>query len=499
KSLIFYADTGTIDFQVINNNQAAEGESAITIVVTFKDSRGNPIPDAEVKFIDDSPTVEISGGTTNALGEFRTIVKSTIPAKINVTPVVKDILGVQKTITFIPMGTAVKDLTVTVVRNNQPATGTAKIQIDTVIRDNNGQPVKDVPLIVQLPAGSAAIANPSQGKSDENGYFTTSLTSTVAGDVEVTIAVEGSAVASQSKVVTFLATSAVTPTTIELHVFNALQPADDVSAITLVAIPRDAKNAPIADVEVELISDSTTAKIANTKGKTNALGEFRTTVTNSVAEIFNVTPVVVGSIKGSPTSVTFLPIGMEVNDLSVSLVQNNKLADGQDGVNINVVTRDQNGRTVSGVPIVVQIATGEVAIATPSHGNTDDNGVFNTTITSTVAGDVEVTIAIEGTIIAPQSKVVTFRATSAVTPTSVELQVLNAPQPADDVSAITLVAIPRDANNAPIAGVEVELISDSTTAKIAQTKEKTNALGEFRTTVTNSVPETFNVTPVVGG
>jgi adhesin/invasin len=499
KSLIFYADTGTIDFQVNNNNQAADGESAITLVVTFKDSRGNPIPDAEVKFIDDSPTVEISGGTTNALGEFRTIVKSTIPEKINVTPVVKELLGVQKTITFIPMGTAVKDLTVTVVRNNQQATGTETIQIDTVIRDNNGQPVKDVPLIVQLPAGSAAIANPSQGKSDENGYFTTSITSTVAGDVEVTIAVEGSAVASQSKVVTFLAASAVTPTTIELHVFNALQPADNVSAITLVAIPRDAKNAPIADVEIELISDSTTATFANTKGKTNALGEFRTTVTNSVAEIFHVTPVVVGSIKGSPTVVTFLPLGMEVNDLSVSIVENNKLADGQDGVNINVITRDQNGQTVSGVPIVVQIATGEVAIATPSHGNTDDNGVFNTTITSTVAGDVEVTIAIEGTAIVPQSKVVTFLATSAVTPTSVELQVLNAPQPADDVSAITLVAIPRDAKNVPIAGVEVELISDSTTANIAQTKEKTNALGEFRTTVTNSVPETFNVTPVVAG
>ena len=83
---------------MINNNQAADGESAITLVVTFKDASGNPIPDAEVKFIDDSPTVEISGGTTNALGEFRTTVKSTVPEKINVTPVVKDILGEHRTI-----------------------------------------------------------------------------------------------------------------------------------------------------------------------------------------------------------------------------------------------------------------------------------------------------------------------------------------------------------------------------------------------------------------
>ena len=508
-SLTFYADTGTIDFQVINNNQAADGESAITLVVTFKDASGNPIPDAEVKFIDDSPTVEISGGTTNALGEFRTIVKSTVPEKINVTPVVKDILGEQKSLTFVPMGTAVKDLTVTVVNNNLQATGAETIQIDTVIRDNNGQPVKDAPLIVQLPAGSAAIANPSQGKSDENGYFTTNITSTVAGDVDVTIAVEGSAVDSQSKVVTFLAASAVTPTTIELQVLNAPQAADDVSAITLVAIPRDANNAPIAGVEVELISDSMTAQIAKTKDNTNALGEFRTTVTNSVVETFNVTPVVVGGIKGSPIPVTFTLIGEEVIELNVSLVENNKLANGQDGININVITRDKNGQTVSGVPIVLQFASGEVAIANPSHGNTDDNGVFNTTITSTEAGEIKVTVSIAGGVAAAPLSLHFLAAQTGVSVETVELIAKNAPQPADGQSTITLIVIPRDAKYAPVAGVNVELIKEATEffdqIIIAQETGTTNALGEFSTTVktTKDLTEILtkelvvNITPVV--
>ncbi len=502
-------DSGTIAFQVLNNNQAADGESAITLLVIFKDASGNPIRDAEVKFIDDSPTVEISGGTTNALGEFRTTVKSTVPEKINVTPVVKDILGEQKTITFIPIGTAVKDLTVTVVNNNRQATGTETIQIDTVIRDNNGQPVKDVPLIVQLPAGSAAIANPSQGKSDENGYFTTNITSTVAGDVDVTIAVEGSAVDSQSKIVTFLAASAVTPTTIELQVLNAPQAADDVSAITLVAIPRDVNNAPIADVEVELISDSTTAKLAKTKDKTNALGEFRTTVTNSVAETFNVTPVVVGGIKGSPIPVTFTLIGEAVIDLNVSLVENNKLANGQDGININVITRDNNGQTVSGVPIVLQFASGEVAIANPSHGNTDENGVFNTTITSTEAGEVKVTVSIAGGVTAAPLSLHFLAAQTGASVETVELIAKNAPQPADGQSTITLVVIPRDAKNVPVAGVNVELIKEATEffdqITIAEYTGTTNALGEFSTTVktTKDLTEILtkelvvNVTPVV--
>jgi len=68
-------DSGAIDFQVINAQQPADGNSVITLVVTFSDASGNPIPNAEVKFIDDSTNIDIAGGNTNALGEFRTTVR----------------------------------------------------------------------------------------------------------------------------------------------------------------------------------------------------------------------------------------------------------------------------------------------------------------------------------------------------------------------------------------------------------------------------------------
>jgi adhesin/invasin len=112
---------------------------------------------------------------------------------------------------------------------------------------------------------------------------------------------------------------------------------------------------------------------------------------------------------------------------------------------------------------------------------------------------VSVTVVVEGAPIAPKTEVVTFIAASAVTPATVELQVLNAPQPANSEAAITLVVIPRDVSGTPIAGVGIELNHDSTTAQINEVSGTTNLLGEFRTTVTNNIVEIVNITPFADG
>jgi adhesin/invasin len=509
KSMTFRANavTGvtpaTVELQVINAPKPADGISAITLVAIPRDEKNAPIADVEVQLISDSTTVQFdpekgNTGNTNALGEFRTTVTNTVAETFRVTPVADNVKGSRTAVTFFPVGVDVRDFRVTVVDNNQPADGTTAIKINVITRNASGGTVKEVPLVVQIPSGEAAVAKPSRGKTDEDGAFTTEITSTEAGELLVTIAIEGSSITAKPVKVKFLAATAVTPTKIDLQVINAPKPADGVSAITLVAIPRDANNVPIAEVEVELISDSATAQIAIPKGNTNALGEFRTTVTNTIAETFNVTAVV-GVVKGSRTAITFLPVGIDVSDLQAIVVNNNQPADGTTAITVQVIAKDGNGGTVSKVPLVVRIPSGEAAVAKPSRGETDEDGSFTTEITSTEAGEVSVTIAIQGTNITAKPVNVKFLAASAVTPATVELQVLKAPQPANGVAAITLVAIPRDANNVPIAEVEVELISDSTTAEIAIPKGNTNALGEFRTTVINSVAETFNVTAVADG
>lgn len=70
---------------------------------------------------------------------------------------------------------------------------------------------------------------------------------------------------------------------------------------------------------MELISDFPNADIAVSSGGgvTNALGEFRTTVTSTVAGTFTVTPIVEG-IVGTPISLTFVPFELSVSELNVN-------------------------------------------------------------------------------------------------------------------------------------------------------------------------------------
>ncbi len=606
----------TIETRLEPPSQPADGKSAITLVVIPRDSQGTPMSGLTINLITESLTVQgDSSGLTNDLGEARFPFTNTVAETVKITPVAKSspeapgLVGAPVFLSFVPLVSNATELVATVVNDRQVATGKDEdaIQINVIARDLTGHTLPGVPIVVQLPGGSTAIAKPFQGETAaDNGVFTTQLTSSVAGEVLVTITVKDTNVLRQVVATFTTEEKGVQPTTVEItEVRNTPQPADGKSPITVVVIPRSQDGAPIPGVNVEFVTDSNqltiepgvtnalgqyqatvTSETAGTfaitpvawqegqtkivgqpssitflpigsavveitevrnapqpadgksaitivvtprgqdgqpmpginidfavdpnqltmvGGKTNALGQYQTVVTSNTPGTFTITPIAwadgqeATKTVGKATSITFLPIGSAVADLTVTVVNDKQPATGKDenAIQIDVVARDSGGRPVAGVPIVVQLPTGAVAVAKVSDpAITDSNGYFSTQITSTEAGEVAVTIAIKDTPISRPPVIITFVAQAGITPTVVELLILNAPQPADDKSAITLVVIPRDAKGMPVAGVPISLIHDSNTAKFASESGMTNALGEFRTTVTNTVAETFNITPV---
>jgi adhesin/invasin len=488
-------DSGTIDLRVENDGQAADGESAISLIVTFRDASSNAVPDADVQLISDSSRVEIKGGKTNALGEFRTTVTATVPESINVTPVVKEIVGNQKTITFGPVDK--NRIQLDIPNKEQPADGESAIVLIVTFRDAIGNTVPDAD--VQFIDDSVNL-DISGGKTNALGEFRTTVTSTIEEQITVTPVVNG--FVGQSDVITF---RKVDSGNIDLQIQNDGQPADGTSPITLIVTFRDAGGQGIANAAVEFTDDSVNIDIAG--GQTNALGEFRTTVSSSIAETINVTPIVKG-IVGTAKTITFVQLGLPVVDFKPTIVNNNQPADGTTGVTVSVVARDNGGRAMSNVPVVVQLPTGSSAIANPAQGNTLEDGTFTTTITSPMAGEVAVTLSVDGTDISSVPVLVNF-VTGGLPDTvnSVELLVENAPQPANGTSKITLITIPRDSRNTPVPGVEIQLIPDRDDIAIAEATGTTNALGEFRTTattatdLTETLTETLvvNVTPVAQG
>lgn len=505
----------TIETRVVGTlSQVADGKAQIILVVTPKNGN-NPMPGIDVDLISDSNTAVIDPKPpqkTNALGEVRFAISDTVAHAVTVTPVAEGFNGTPTTLTFTPLGGNVTDLVVTPLNDEVPANGKDTIDINVVARDAQGQTVPNIPIVVQLPQkDSAAVVSPFSGTTDaQTGVFSTKITSSIAGEVPINFSIENTTIARQVIVKFVPAKQTITPTTVEIvEVRNAPQSADEKSEITLKVIPRSPTGEPIPDINIELVSDPQPEKlvIKDPTGKSNALGEYQTTVTSGVAGTFNITPVAWKEggekITGKPTAITFTPIGVQVADLTVTVVGDKKPATGkeEDAIQLDVVVRDSGGRPVAGVPIVVQLPTGTVAVAkSASEGDiTNASGLFSTKITSTKAGKVVVTVAIKDTSIVHPPIDITFVEPAGTTPTTVELLVFNAPQPADDKSQVILEVTTTDAKGTAIAGVKIELIHDSSTAKLDKATGETNALGKFRTTVTNTVAETFKVTPIAAG
>jgi adhesin/invasin len=500
------------------------GKNTISLIASVRDGNGTPMAGVKVRVAATSNSAVFDVGTqeTNNGGTAIFKVSNTIAGSFSVTAtawvedrkgqVVGTPISSSQTVSFYTTATtviAVSQLTVRALNDKQPAStaGDKPIKLEVVALDSRGRAIKDAPIIVQM-ASSVAIASPPNGKTDDKGYFSTNITSTEAGTVPVTVAVEGTATTS-SLTITFIAVEVtggeVKPESVKLEILNDSQPADGTSKVTLIVTPKDVKGTPMAGVDITLISNSDTAKLASNSGKTNALGEFRTTVTDSVAETITVTAVATNNNTAKDTkAITFIPAGSGVTDLLVNIVNNNAPATGKDtdAVELDIIARDAKGRPVAGAPISVQLNKGSPAVVHSDKQVTDNNGLFVTKITSTVAGETTVTVAIEGTKVVHAPVVINFKPPAvAVTPTTIKASSLptNATQPADGKTEIILVVIPRDAQQGIIPGVSVELISDSRTAVINTSPTTTNALGEARFAVTDTVVETFKVTPVTAG
>ncbi|HHB93508.1 MAG TPA: hypothetical protein ENK59_09905 [Thioploca sp.] len=503
----------SIDLQVSNNSQPANGKAKVDLVVIPRDINNNPLFGININLIASASDIiiEPNSGTTNELGEFSASVTSTREQQFTIDAVVEGLSEPKdtETIIFRSITSDVKELNVSVVRNNQLATGNDAdfAQINVIARDINRLPVAGASINVQLSGNPAAIVKFDSPFTDANGLFIAKITSTSAGKIPVTISVEGvnANVPPQNKEITFIPSGLIEPAKVDLQLEGSLQPEVN-STVTLLVVPRDDNNAPIPNIGVTLASNSTSIIFDPQEGTTNELGEFRTKVTNPVIETVSVTAI----SKGVQSEILPITFGQNVSTLIVTVVNDNQLANGSDAIEIQVVTRNNAGSAVANVPIAVQMPpTSAVADLSFNDGMTDANGFFSIKVTSSVAGEVSVTVSVKDTAIAAPPKLINFRADDDPTkvPAKVEL-VVNGTAVADGKSKIDLVVTPRDNVGNPLAGVNIELLKDSNDTIISEPTGTTNALGEFRTTITTT-PEVIgrifteaiivNITPVANG
>ncbi|EDN66282.1 invasin [Beggiatoa sp. PS] len=203
------SSVATLSVAVPNTQPVADGVDTNKMIVVARGSHGQPLSNIPivVQMPTESATIaNPSQGFTNVLGEFLTNITSTEAGEVSITIAVEDttIIHPPVVVTFVDESSVTTALNV-LVSNPQPvANGVDTSQIIVVTRNNDGIPLSNIPIVVQMPAGSAAIANPSQGFTDISGVFTTNITSTEVGEVSITIAVEDTTIIHPPVVVTFV-------------------------------------------------------------------------------------------------------------------------------------------------------------------------------------------------------------------------------------------------------------------------------------------------------
>jgi len=209
---------------------------------------------------------------------------------------------------------------------------------------------------------------------------------------------------------------------VRLMVANDFQAADGKSAINLTVMVFDAQGAPLPNVQVNLLSSSSTAFFEALSGTTEADGRFTTKVTNQVAEVVQVTPSA-GKWPGQPVTITFVSSNLDrrVASVKLTVTDNSQLADGRSPITVSVIVRDANNLSVPNVQVHL-ISKSDTALFQDIEGTTGDDGHFTTTVVSSVAETFEVT-ALAGGVNSETVNVIFTAAVGAIFLTASEVLV----------------------------------------------------------------------------
>jgi adhesin/invasin len=377
--------------------------------------------------------------------------------------------------------------------NNQLADGQAAVTLTAIARNSNNNPIANVPITFTSQSDSA-ILNPYSGTTDTQGVLTTTVTNS---QIE-SFLINASAGNKTSEYVTvnFIEQQTIQANKITLLVDNNNQLASSDTPITLTAIARDEHNLPLANIPIDFISSSESVILTPFSGVTNEQGILTTNITTSIAQTFRVLARS-DTVQSPEVSLSFNDGNINVAKVTLLTNNDNQLADGQSSITLTAIARDENNTPIPDVTVGFN-SDSETAIFSQFSGQTNQQGVISTEITNSAPETLDV-YAQAGTA---RSDTIRLHFVDNLTDSRVDniyLTVSNNFQRADGTSTVLLDVTVRDSQGDLIPNVQITLSPQSNTAIFTTLSGVTNENGHFTTSVTSTLAESFDVTPIAGG
>jgi adhesin/invasin len=476
----------TSTFTASPTSLTANGTSTSTVTVTVLDAQGNPVASQAVSLASSGTanTFTPASGSTNAAGVFTATLASTRAEAKTVTATAGS-LTKNATVTFVAGAPSGTTTTFVAGPSTVIADGASASTLTLTVLDAQGNPVAGQAVSVASNGTGNTLA-PASGNTDAAGMFTATLKSTKA-ELKTVTATAGSV--TKNATVTFSAGAPSSAAT-TFVIGPASATANGTSTVALTVTVADVNGNAVAAQAVTLTSTGSNNTFGAGSGSTDASGTFTTTLASTKAEAKTVTATVGAVVKtAGATFVAGAPAAL-TSDLAAS--PTSLTANGTSTTTLTLTVKDAQGNPVASQAVSLA-SSGSANTFGSSTGATDANGLFTTTLKSTVA-ETKVVTGTAGAV--NETANVTFVAGPA-SATTTTLTASPTSLTADGNSTTTLTLTVRDAQGNAISGQSVSLAVDGTSNTLAPTSGTTGATGVFTATLRSTKAEGKTVTATV--
>lgn len=377
--------TAAISLMKLADRAVADGIDQNEIQVVLRDGTGNAVPNVPMSIQADNGAIVVAStpntgvdGTINAtftnLRAGESVVSVTSPA----------LVGMTMTMTFSADQRTAVVSTLAAIDNNAKADGTDTNVVRAWVVDANGNSVPGVS--VTFDAGNGAVLAQNPVVTDRNGYAENTLTNLAIGTTTVKATTVTDPVG--QTVNTHFVAGAVDTITLTVPVNGAV--ANGVNTNSVQAVVSDSGGNPVTGATVVFSSTNATAQVTTVIGTTGVDGIATATLTNTVAGTSNVVATI-GSITNN-IDTTF--VAGELENIVVSIINNNALANGADTNIVEAFVTDRFGNGVANQSLM--FGTNGASIVGSSTVTTNIDGRVRVSATHTVAGSSNTVFAISG-------------------------------------------------------------------------------------------------------
>ncbi|MCP4701454.1 MAG: hypothetical protein GY862_32050 [Gammaproteobacteria bacterium] len=360
--------------------QVADGKAEIVLMIIARDKTYTPIKGVSVSLATDNErkddpndpagaaVVSLASDITGSNGAVSATVTSTREGNIVITPTAGTTEGTSITLSFgsSPTGAEPHSVEILVHNDNAAANGTDLINLDIAVRNEQGQPLKDVQVSLSAciapaspePDGNCNNFEPAPalpaarfqstpaGTTSELGIFSTTMSSNKAEAILITANAGGKEV---TKTISFVATT--TPSRMVLRTESPqLDSEGRDEGVLISAYLTTAANTPAADIEIKF--KTTSGLIQTVEGTTNASGVATARLTTNADPINRNITITAFSSNLSDEMIDVEVIGttLSITGPSSATVSN---SDRPNPIKFDVVLKNSAGQGIFGIPLAV--------------------------------------------------------------------------------------------------------------------------------------------------